>query len=66
MNEGAQYAIIMDGKTKSHRDLRETAIEAAKYLKELYPHSQVEVRDLLDNSIVPTNVSHLSMPVKVR
>jgi hypothetical protein len=26
MNEGAQYAIIIDGKIKSHRDLRETEI----------------------------------------
>ena len=57
MNDGAQYAIMLDGKTKSHRDLRETAIEAAKYLKELFPHSQVEVRDLRDNSCVPTNAS---------
>jgi hypothetical protein len=66
MNAGAQYAIVLDGKTKSHRDVRETAIEAAKYLKELYPQSQVEVRDLRDSSIVPTNVSYLSMPVKAR
>ena len=65
MNDGAHYAIIIDGKTKSHRDLRETAIEAAKYLKGLYPHSQVEVRDLRDNSAVPLNVTQLSAP-KVR
>jgi hypothetical protein len=51
-NGGAQFEIIVDGKTRSWRDDRETAMEAARYLKERSPNSAVAVRDLGDDTTV--------------
>jgi FMN-dependent NADH-azoreductase len=48
---GAKFEIIVDGKPRSMRDLKETAIEAGKYLKQKQPQSEVSVRNLRDNSI---------------
>jgi hypothetical protein len=49
---GARFEIIVDGKPRSMRDLKETAIDAGKYLKHMQPHSEVSVRDMRDNSAV--------------
>jgi hypothetical protein len=43
---GAQFETQVDGKPRSYRDLRAVAIESAKFLKRLNPHSEVAVRDL--------------------
>jgi hypothetical protein len=48
---GAKFEIIVDGKPRSMRDLKETAIEAGKYLKQKQPQSEVSIRDIRDNSV---------------
>jgi FMN-dependent NADH-azoreductase len=48
---GACFEIKVDGKTRSYRDQKETAIEAAKYLKQRQPKVEVSVHDLWDNSV---------------
>jgi hypothetical protein len=47
---GACFEIIVDGKRRSMRDLKETANEAGIYLKRKQPQSEVSVRDVRDNS----------------
>jgi hypothetical protein len=47
---GACFEIRVDGKTRSHRDRKETAIEAGSYLKQMRPQSEIMVRDVRDNS----------------
>jgi hypothetical protein len=42
---GAQFEILIDGKPRSYRDTKATAIEGAEFLKSRAPHSQVVVRD---------------------
>jgi hypothetical protein len=42
----ARYQISIDGVARTHRDLPEIAIEAAKYLKLKNPQSRVVLRDL--------------------
>ena len=46
----ACFEIIVDGKPRSMRDLKEAAIEAGKYLKQKQPQSEVSIRDIRDNS----------------
>ena len=48
---GACFEIKVDGKTRSYRDQKETALEAGKYLKQLQPKVEVSVHDLRDNSV---------------
>jgi hypothetical protein len=48
---GAGFEIIVDGKSRSHRDRKETAIEAGRYLKQMQPKSVITVRDVRDNSV---------------
>jgi hypothetical protein len=48
---GARFEIKVDGKTRSYRDQKETAIEAGKYLKQMQPKDEVSVHDLRDNSV---------------
>jgi hypothetical protein len=48
---GACFEIKVDGKTRSYRDQKETAMEAGKYLKEMQPKVEVSVHDLRDNSV---------------
>jgi hypothetical protein len=48
---GACFEIRVDGKTRSHRDRQETAIEAGRYLKQMQPQSEIMVRDVRDNSV---------------
>jgi hypothetical protein len=49
-NIGACFEISVDGKTRSHRDLKKT-IEAGRYLKQMQPQSEIMVRDVRDNSV---------------
>jgi hypothetical protein len=48
---GACFEIIVDGKLRSMRDLKEAAIEAGRYLKQKQPQSEISVRDVRDNSV---------------
>jgi hypothetical protein len=48
---GACFEIRVDGKTRSHRDRKETAIEAGRYLKQMQAQSEIMVRDVRDNSV---------------
>jgi hypothetical protein len=48
---GACFEIRVNGKTRSHRDRKETAIEAGRYLKQMQPQSEIMVRDVRDNSV---------------
>ena len=48
---GFGFEIIVDGKSRSHRDRKETAIEAGRYLKQMQPQSVITVRDVRDNSV---------------
>jgi electron transfer flavoprotein alpha/beta subunit len=48
---GAQFEIIVDGKPRSYRDVKAVAIEAAIFLKEQRPTTEVSVRDMRDNSV---------------
>jgi len=50
-NGGAQFAIVVDGKTLSWRDSPAIALGAAQYVKERQPYSEVTVRDLRDGSV---------------
>jgi hypothetical protein len=50
--QGARYEINVDGKPQSYRDTKEVALEAAKYLKDRQPRSEVLVRDLLSDDSV--------------
>jgi hypothetical protein len=47
-----QFEILVDGKTRSWRDVRETAFEAAGYLKDKNPHSDVAIRDARNGTTV--------------
>jgi hypothetical protein len=47
---GACFEIRVDGKTRSHRDRKETAIEAGRYLKQTQPQSEIMVRDVRDKT----------------
>jgi hypothetical protein len=47
MNEdGARYAVVVDGIVRTHRDTLEVALEAASVLKACHPYSKVVIRDL--------------------
>jgi hypothetical protein len=50
--QGARYEINVDGKSRSYRDTKEVALEAAQYLKSQHPQSEVIVRDVLSKSSV--------------
>ena len=41
-----RYQISIDGVVRTHRDLSEIVIEAARYLKSKNPQSRVVLRDL--------------------
>jgi hypothetical protein len=45
-NTGANLQILVDGKSLSHRDAMEMALEARIFLKERHPQSKIVVRDL--------------------
>ena len=50
---GAQFEIKVDGLVRTHRDFRETAIEAARSLQQRIPAAKIIVTDLQDGSDVP-------------
>jgi hypothetical protein len=43
---GANFQVIVDGKTRSCRDTRDAALDAGIFLKERHPQSEVVVRDV--------------------
>lgn len=51
--QGARYEIIVDGKPRPYRDSKEVAFEAANFLKEQRPGSEMLVRDLMSEISVP-------------
>jgi hypothetical protein len=53
----AKFAIKLDGIVRTHRDFRETAVEAARFLQMLNPTAKVIVTDLRDGSSVPFKLS---------
>jgi hypothetical protein len=48
---GAQFEISVDGKPRSYRDTKATAMEGAEYLKQRHPHSEVTVKDLRSGEV---------------
>ena len=50
---GAQFEIKVDVVVRTHRDMRETAIEAAKFLPQRNVGAKMVITDLRDGSIVP-------------
>ena len=51
MTQGAQFEISIDGKTRSHRERREVAIEAAEFLKRKFPNCDIVVKDLQSGEV---------------
>jgi hypothetical protein len=49
---GAQFEIKVDGIARTHRDFRETAMEAARSLRQRLPSAKIEVTDLRDGAVV--------------
>jgi hypothetical protein len=43
---GARFEIAIDGTTRTYRDLRELAIEAATFLKTKNANAEITVRDI--------------------
>jgi hypothetical protein len=56
---GAQFEIMVYGIVRTHRDFRETAVEAARFLQQRNPGAQIATTDLLDGSEVPHGRSGL-------
>jgi hypothetical protein len=50
---GAHFEISVDGVPRSHRAVRETAIEAAQFLQQRNPGAKIAVGDLRDGAKVP-------------
>ncbi len=50
---GGQFEIKVDDMVRSHRDFRETAIEAARFFQQRLPAAKVVVTDLRDGSTIP-------------
>jgi len=50
---GAHYEIKVDGVVRTHRDVRETAIEAARNLQVSARGAKIVISDLRDGSNVP-------------
>jgi hypothetical protein len=49
---GAHFEIKVDGVVRTHRDERDTAIEAARYLQQRQSGAKIVVTDLRDGSVV--------------
>ena len=49
----AQFEIKVDGLVRTHRDFRETALEAARFLQQRQPSAKITITDLRDGSVVP-------------
>jgi len=50
---GAHFEIKVDGIVRTHRDFRETAIEAARFLQTFNASAKIAITDLRDGSAVP-------------
>jgi hypothetical protein len=50
---GAHYEIKIDGVVRTHRDVREAAIEAARFLEARNLGATIVITDLRDGSVVP-------------
>ena len=50
---GAHFEIKVDGIVRTHRDVKETAIEAARFLQQRNAGAKVTITDLRDGSVVP-------------
>ena len=50
---GANFEIKIDGIVRTHRDQRDIAIEAARFLQQRNPSAKITVTDLRDGSVVP-------------
>jgi hypothetical protein len=48
---GAQFEIRIDGTTRTYRDRKDYAMEAARLIKSRNPHSMVEVKDLRSGDV---------------
>ncbi len=46
------FEIRVDGVVRTHRDVRDTAIEAARFLQQRNPGAKIVVTDLRDGSVV--------------
>ena len=53
MPTGAHFENNVDGMVRTHRDLRDTAIEAARFLQQRNPSARIVITDLRDGSPVP-------------
>jgi hypothetical protein len=51
-NTGTRYEIIVDGVTRTHRDERKFALEAAALLREKAPGRRVVVKDTATQEII--------------
>ncbi len=49
---GSMFEIKVDGVPRSYRDVRETAIEAARFLQQRNPGSKITITDMRDGSAV--------------
>jgi hypothetical protein len=49
---GAQFEIIVDGVSRSFRDDKAIALDAARFLKERQPTQAVSVRDMRNGTVV--------------
>jgi hypothetical protein len=50
---GAHFEISVDGTPRTHRDERDTTIEAARFLQQRNPGARIAVTDTRDGSVVP-------------
>ena len=50
---GVRFEIRVDGVVRTHRDVRETAIEAARFLQQRNLGAKILITDLRDGSAVP-------------
>ena len=48
----AHFEIKVDGIVRTHRDARDTAIEAARFLQQRSPGANITVTDLRDGSAI--------------
>ncbi len=53
--QGAHFEIKVDGIVRTHRDVRETAIEAARFLQQRNPGAKIVITDLRDGSVIAHN-----------
>jgi hypothetical protein len=57
---GSGFDIVVDGKPRTYRDVRQTAIEAGIVFKRERPQSEVAVRDVRDNSVTVLPGGHMT------